>query len=253
MGLFNLEVRDSVTSTNDLVKQVIGEGAPEGYAVLAFSQSAGYGRQGRIWASPYGGMYLSLLLRPPVPLDRVATAGLVVALAVRSAVLERFPAVEAQVKWPNDIVCAHGKLAGISSEYKSGALCIGIGANVVRPEEGLDVPGKYAPAYLSDASVAGGAFCRRAIEGLARSVLEQLEPRYLHWCACGFEPFADEYRSCLSLTGAEVEVVNRAGDRIAQGEVAGIDSLGRLLVRADGGQLSAVASGEAHIARIGHR
>lgn len=251
MGLFRLTVRDSVASTNDLVKRAIDEGAPEGHAVLAFSQSAGYGRQGRVWASPYGGMYLSFLLRPSVPADRVATVGLVVALSVRSAACKVFPTVESQVKWPNDIVCAAGKLAGVSSEYRKGALCIGVGANVAVPEGDLDVGGKYVPAYLSGASVEAGTFDRSAIERFARAVLEELEPRYLQWCACGFEPFADEYRACLSLIGAQVEVVNRAGGPIARGAVEGIDAQGRLLVRADGGGLSAVASGEAHIARIG--
>ena len=63
---FRLRVLDEVTSTNDEVKRAREAGEPEGLAVSARRQTGGYGRQGRTWASPEGGLYLSLLLRPSV-------------------------------------------------------------------------------------------------------------------------------------------------------------------------------------------
>ncbi len=147
---------DSVGSTNVLVKEALRAGEPEGLVVSAFQQTAGYGRQGRAWVSPYGGLYMSLLLRPHVPSEHLSTIALVVALAVREALVNTIESLTShdareliRVKWPNDVVCAQGKLCGISTEAIQGALCVGIGINVFVPAGEMAVGGKNAPAYLS--------------------------------------------------------------------------------------------------------
>lgn len=104
---FRVRCYDEVGSTNELVKHAIEGGEPEGLAVAARVQTAGYGRQGRAWASPAGGMYLSLLLRPDVPLVQLPTLSLVVGMAVRRAVASLVPEDAAErvlIKWPNDVV-----------------------------------------------------------------------------------------------------------------------------------------------------
>ena len=104
---FRVRCYDEVGSTNELVKHAIEGGEPEGLAVAARVQTAGYGRQGRAWASPAGGMYLSLLLRPDVPLVHLPTLSLVVGMAVRRAVASFVPEDAAErvlIKWPNDVV-----------------------------------------------------------------------------------------------------------------------------------------------------
>ena len=104
---FRVRCYDEVGSTNELVKHAIEGGEPEGLAVAARVQTAGYGRQGRAWASPAGGMYLSLLLRPDVPLVQLPTLSLVVGMAVRRAVASFAPEDAAErvlIKWPNDVV-----------------------------------------------------------------------------------------------------------------------------------------------------
>lgn len=104
---FRVKCYDEVGSTNELVKRAIEGGEPEGLAVAARVQTAGYGRQGRAWASPAGGMYLSLLLRPDVPLVQLPTLSLVVGMAVRRAVASLVPEDAAErvlIKWPNDVV-----------------------------------------------------------------------------------------------------------------------------------------------------
>lgn len=105
---FRVESFETVTSTNDLIKRAIEEGQPEGLAVRGLRQTAGYGRQGRAWESPIGGMYQSFLLRPEVPPAQLPTLSLLVGLAVRRAVAVLVPELEdrVQVKWPNDIVVA---------------------------------------------------------------------------------------------------------------------------------------------------
>ena len=105
---FRVQSFETVTSTNDLIKRAIEEGQPEGLAVRGLRQTAGYGRQGRAWESPIGGMYQSFLLRPDVPPAQLPTLSLLVGLAVRRAIASLVPELEGrvQVKWPNDIVVA---------------------------------------------------------------------------------------------------------------------------------------------------
>ncbi len=105
---FRVESYERITSTNDRIKQAIDAGESEGLAIRALVQTAGYGRQGRTWQSPLGGMYQSFLLRPEVKPAQLPTLSLLVGIAVRRAVVDLVPqlASRAQVKWPNDLVVA---------------------------------------------------------------------------------------------------------------------------------------------------
>lgn len=106
---FRLQRLGEVASTNQVVKQALEAGEPEGLAVTADAQRGGYGRQGRSWSSPRGGMYLSVLLRPEVPPAQLPTLSLAVAVAVRRALAGLVPVRAAErikVKWPNDICFA---------------------------------------------------------------------------------------------------------------------------------------------------
>lgn len=114
---FRRQVLESADSSNNVVKQALEAGEPEGLAIQARCQTGGYGRQGRGWSSPRGGMYLSLLLRPTVPPAQLPTLSLVTGLAVRDALRSLVCAEEARritVKWPNDVVfCETEGLLGI--------------------------------------------------------------------------------------------------------------------------------------------
>lgn len=83
-----LHVLDEAESTNGWVKRAIDEGQPEGLVVRARCQTGGYGRQGRAWVSPRGGLYCSMLLRPQVDAARLSTLGLVAGVAVRRALAD---------------------------------------------------------------------------------------------------------------------------------------------------------------------
>ena len=279
--LFRVERHERVESTNSEVKKAIDAGMPEGFAVFAFEQTAGYGRQGRPWSSPVGGIYESLLLRPSVPVRELPAIGLVAALAAREAIAcsAGEHASHVQVKWPNDVVCPQGKLCGISVEAHAGALCIGIGVNVFEPPVVSAVPGKNVPAYVAalvgdgllapsalagrpelEASASAGGFGlaasaldagqRAALIRLGDAILRAFEARYRRWCDEGFSAFSDEFRRRSSLTGARVEISSISGALQARGAVEGIDDDGRLLLRTEEG-LRAISSGEAHIAAIG--
>lgn len=242
MQPFRIERFDTVVSTNELVKYGLERGYGEGLVCRAAEQVGGYGRQGRAWASPRGGLYQSLLLRPDVPASRVPTLSLVVALATRGALLEAggLEPDMVQVKWPNDVVCAQGKLVGISLETHAGGVCVGIGVNVFRPAGEMAVGGKNIPAYLAE--LAEGDAASLAVEVVGDKVLDAFAGRYELWQREGFTPFVEQFNSCNALAGKQVSIADRNGRVVAAGPVAGVDANGSLLV---GG--IPVSSGEAHI------
>lgn len=247
MGLFRIERFDTVVSTNEIVKHAIEVGYDEGLVCRAAEQVGGYGRQGRTWSSPRGGLYQSILLRPVVPDAQLPTFGLVVALAVRQALLglTGADASSVLVKWPNDVVCAQGKLVGISSEAHAGGLCIGIGVNVARPASTPDVGGKNTPAYAAELAAAwppADESEEESVEAVGDAILAELEPLYLRWRDGGFAPFVDEFNACNALAGKHVDIANRTGAIVESGPVMGVDADGSLLV---GG--TPIASGEAHL------
>lgn len=262
---FRLRRLDEVASTNEVVKAALEAGEPECLAVTAAVQRGGYGRQGRSWSSPRGGMYLSVLLRPDVPAAQLPTLSLAVAVAVRRALAALVPARAAeriQVKWPNDIVIAEPgtatepapvagqppfrKLVGISLERHAGGVCVGIGVNVVAPAEAVPVGGKNAPCYLADLGM--GAQGDGAVETVRQGVLRELGSVYDQWLAEGFGALHGEYERHDALAGRSVAVEDREGNVLAEGIVLGTDAHGCLLVQdARTGAAVPVASGEAHV------
>lgn len=273
-----VESYESITSTNDRIKQAIEAGEPEGLAVRSLRQTAGYGRQGRAWESPLGGMYQSFLLRPNVSPAQLPTLSLLVGLAVRRAVAGLVPGLAGrlQVKWPNDLVVAPAggagedgsqvapraagdgaphsapaprpflKLGGISSELHARALCVGVGINVARPEQLRPAVGKNIPVFLDELGFAEGPVEAR-IEAVADALCSQLAELYPRWCTEGFAPFARELDECSALTGRLVSMEDIEGNPLSVGKVVGIAPDGRLILQTDDGGEVLVSSGEAHI------
>jgi len=248
-------------STNDEVKRAIGEGRPEGTAFLALQQSGAYGRQGRSWSSPLGGIYLSLLLRPQdagKPVGEVPTLGLVLSLAVRRALLEQGSTAPIQVKWPNDVICAEGKLCGISLETVGTAVCVGIGVNLFKPIVKETLDGKYAPAYAIDTiqgnhlpkSVSSKGFSDEQasfFEETVAALVSEVLCLYDRWLVEGFLPFKDEYRACSALQGKTVRLVSQNNGILYEGVVEGIDAQGCLTLLTANGETVSAHSGEAHL------
>lgn len=269
---FRVRRLEEVSSTNDVVKRALEAGEPEGLAVQARRQTGGYGRQGRAWSSPEGGLYLSVLLRPDVPAAQLPTLSLAVGLAVRRALASLVTLEEGrriQVKWPNDVVYADGpsgagrpaplragavpeprafrKLVGISLEAHGGGVCVGIGVNVHPPARPAAVGGKNAPAYLADLGFGFTCEARAAVDEAASAVLRELGPLYAQWVREGFGPLVAEYDAHGALAGRQLTVVDRNGAVLAEGIAAGVDEQGRLLLRRPDGTVEPVSSGEAHI------
>lgn len=212
-----------VDSTNLYLRRMAAD-APDGTAVIAARQSAGRGRSGRGFLSPEGGLYLSVLRRPAVAPERLATLTPVAAVAVCRAV-GRVCALRCGIKWPNDVVLGGKKVCGILVESVLGGerpcVIVGVGINADTPpfpEELRAIAGSLAEA-------AGGPV---DLEALAAALLEELDACYAAWLA---DPAfcLDEYRALCVTLGREV----LAGGQRAVAEAIGGD-YSLLVVRPDG-------------------
>src|SRR5512146_93191 len=135
---FRLHRYKTLGSTNDEAKALARAGAPDGTIVWAGEQTAGRGRRGRVWRSPPGNLYVSVVLRPDATPARAAQLGFVAALGLGDA-LRRLagPALNLRYKWPNDVLANGRKLAGIllesetSTKVRVDFVVLGLGVNIL--------------------------------------------------------------------------------------------------------------------------
>jgi len=170
-----VRVLTSVTSTSDVAWAWAGAGCPEGTAVFAEEQVRGRGRFGRTWHSPRGrSILVSVVLRPPG--EDVSPAHLTALGAVAAAeAIEAEAPLQAEIRWPNDVMLGGRKVAGVLVECRGGRVTpsvigIGINANTRREE----FPGELLGAATSLAMEAGRKVCR---EALAAALLCRLHDR----------------------------------------------------------------------------
>jgi len=137
LALPRVELLETVSSTQDVAHELATAGAPAGTLVLANEQRSGRGRQGRAWTSePGAGVWLTLVERPTDPAS-ADVLSLRVGLALARA-LDRFATDPVRLKWPNDVLSAGRKLAGVLAEarWRDGAVewvAVGVGINVRSP------------------------------------------------------------------------------------------------------------------------
>lgn len=229
LGLPRLHLR--VTgSTNDRARALAAAGAPHGTLVTADAQSAGRGRQGRVWSAPPGhALLLSLVLRDPPRLLPLHAA-----VAVAETVAELAPAGAVGIKWPNDVHLDGRKVAGILAEGRpqEGWAILGIGLNVALRVQEL-------PPELHDTAATLG------LEPAQREpVLGALLARLEQALALGSAELLDAWRARDVLRGREIRWAGGAGT------AAGVDGDGRLVVELDGGGRTALDAGEVHLGRV---
>jgi len=125
-----------IGSTNSAAMGSAAEGVPEGSVLLAEEQTAGRGRGANTWQSPRStGIYCSAVFRPPLPPSDVLLLSLMAGLAVQTAIQQTDSRVQADLKWPNDILIDGKKVCGILTEMNAEAtrvryVVVGVGINV---------------------------------------------------------------------------------------------------------------------------
>ncbi len=217
--MFHVIHYDTIGSTNDEVRRLAAAGAPHGTVVHADEQTAGRGRLARAWFSPPGNLYVSILLRLDLPAARVAELSFVTAVAVAEAVKALLPdRVETIVKWPNDVLVAGGKIAGILIENADGIVVIGVGLNVL-----------HAPSsagYRTASLVAAGGLA--SVDSARDLLLGALGRDLALWQDQGFAPIRDAWLAASFPPGTPLKV-NVQG-RAVEGRFGGLDPDGALLL-----------------------
>ena len=179
---------EEVDSTQRIAAKLAYEGAPEGTLVVAEEQKAGRGRLDRKWFSPKGtGIWMSLILRPPIPPQRVPQLTLLVAVAISQAIQEVTGLVP-DIKWPNDILLHGKKGVGILTELQADpdrvrSVIVGIGINVNQTAEQFP---EDIRAIATSLAIEKGEHIKRA--PLIQEILLRIERLYKQYLAYGFRP-----------------------------------------------------------------
>ncbi len=245
--LHPLEVLDSTDSTNTHLKRMALEGAPHGTVVLAEQQTGGRGRFDRVFHSPPGkGIYLSLLLRPTLPANKLMVLTAFTAVAVCRAI-EQTCALRPQIKWTNDLILGGKKLCGIltelSLESETGRVqyaVVGIGINVNQESE--EFPPELSSIATSLKSAAGRPISR---EALIAALLTQLDEMTASAFEAGRAQWLSEYRAACMTIGQAVSVQRGGQKRL--GTALSIDEDAALVVRYEDGSVETVNSGEVSV------
>lgn len=230
-GMKVVEVLSVAGSTNEVAMARIRRGDRRPMAIFAEQQTAGRGRRGRPWESPFGAnIYLSVAWEFPGGLATIDGLSLAVGVALCEAFEEvRMPGIG--LKWPNDLVRDRKKLGGILIEVSGEAtgscsVVIGVGVNVsMSTVRGVNIDQPW-----TDLRAAGYAGSRNE---LAAIVLDHLIRMLQEFSETGFSAFAQRWRRFDVVLGRRVDVL--VGDARVAGIAAGIDEGGALLVDTDAG------------------
>jgi len=230
--LGELDLCGSVDSTNTRVLQRAQNGGAHGVVCLAEHQSAGRGRHGRAWISPYGrNIYLSAVWEFGGGAAALEGLSLVIGVAIVRA-LQALGIDDVQLKWPNDVWWQEQKLAGILLEMTGDAagpcqVVVGVGINVAMlPAEAAAID----QAWASVASIRNDVSRNR----LAAELINQLLPILANFEDTGFAPYHEAWEAANGLRGREVEV--RVGDAVSRGVVAGVNAAGALRLQGSSGE-----------------
>lgn len=241
----DLLVFSEIDSTNNYIKQHAAS-LSNGCTVIADSQTAGRGRLGRSFFSPPGsGIYISILLRPELPLEQINMITVGAAVAMCEAISQT-AGFEPDLKWVNDVLKDGKKLCGILTEAaveaETGSLSyavVGVGINIRRPSEGLPEEIQDIAGFIED--YAAYPLHRNAF---ISAFLNQMEQCYQLICDGDIAALIQRYRSYIHFLGEPITVI-RSGERTPATAVA-IDDRGHLVIEQNGEQ-STLFAGEISI------
>jgi BirA family biotin operon repressor/biotin-[acetyl-CoA-carboxylase] ligase len=241
---YRLVQLEEIDSTNSEAKRRAEQGAEDGTLIVARRQTAGYGRQGRSWASGEGNLFLSLIVRPDCSLAEAAQFSFISAIALGEAVGSVGPAlIEAIYKWPNDVLLNGRKFAGILLESKAGPdqsldwLVIGVGANVASfpPDTRLPATSLHfegcAPSVTAD----------DLLQAFARHLLSWINV----WLDEGFAPVRQAWLRHAQGLKEQIEV--RLPQETLSGTFTDLDADGALVLTLGDGSSRRITAGEVYL------
>lgn len=226
-----IEVHSLIDSTNDYLMSRLPDQITHGQVCLAEYQSAGRGRRGRQWISPFGSqIYLSMYWYLEQGLSAAMGLSLVSALAVSDAVLTA-TGIQVQLKWPNDIYIDGVKLAGILIDLEGQALepshsVIGIGLNLNMPAQAAErIDQRWTDLQ---------SHCETDIDRnmLSAKLITCLQTRLIQYQSEGLVSMLDEWHAHDIYVNKRVKLLT--GERVTKGVCKGINNQGALLLEVDG-------------------
>ena len=257
---FYIDKRDEIDSTNLEVIRLAKCGAPEGTLIQAERQLSGRGRRGRAWESPAGSnLYMTLLLRPQVAIEKASMLTLVMALACQEGI-QKATGLSCEIKWPNDLVLNKKKVVGILTEVSmqesneispedvnqrkwSYALACGVGINVNQKEFPPEIADKATSLFIEN----GMAWQQETVRDRVRDeILKAFAIRYEQFLQSeDLSLMKEDYLAHLINRNQPVRVLDPKGE--FEGIALGIDNQGQLLVQKEKNEIIPVYAGEVSV------
>lgn len=234
-------------STNVTAVAEAKAGAGEGTVIVAQKQEGGHGRMKRVWSSPLGGLWFSIILRPKIEPQFAAQVTLLAGIAVTKALRRLYETDAIRIKWPNDILLKDKKICGILSEMnldENGNIdyaVIGIGVNVAidmakLPEE------LSATAASLNASLGKKYSCNQVLV----AILAELQLLYKEWLQKGAVAIMPQWKHFNCTLGKDVLV--KDNDKVIfSGKAIDVDEEGALIVANTNGEQQRFNFGEISI------
>lgn len=229
---------DEVTSTMDVASALAADGAAEGTTVVARHQTDGRGRRGRTWGDVPGGSLLATTILRPAGAELDARLSLLTAVAIGDA-LDEVGCTAFSFKWPNDVLVASGKLAGVLlyAGQPQGVVLLGYGVNLAPATLAPSIEVSELP-YAGLADMMGGPPSAAAV---GKGIVAALEARVVELRTQGAGALLAAYRTRDALFGRSIEF-EQAGQPVS-GVADGVTEDGALRVETRSGTLT-VTTGE---------
>ncbi|MEA5509078.1 biotin--[acetyl-CoA-carboxylase] ligase [Crocosphaera sp. UHCC 0190] len=215
-----IHVFETVTSTNQILWELLDAGKKPPLVAIAAQQTAGRGQWGRSWYSPPGGLYLSLALPFNLLAHNAPHLTLLSAWGIAKALHKHN--LPLKLKWPNDLILEGRKLGGIKSETRiqqgiiyQGIIGIGINWDNPVPETGINLQSFFKTQNNSTIS---------SLEALAALTIQGVFEGYQYYCSQGIEWLLKDYLTMLESLGRTVTIEG------ARGIITGVTPLGELKV-----------------------
>jgi len=231
-----------IGSTNSWAKELVLLGAEEGTVAIAETQKAGRGRLDRVWVSPKGGLYFSVIFRPELKPTQATKLVFVAGLAVAEALHELY-GLKTETKWPNDVLVNGRKVCGILAEMNTTGdsvnfVVVGIGINAnfdtksALPQE----------LWETTTSLESELDKKVQLDALFRAVVERLECIYEIFLKEDFAPVLREWKKHAGFLGSKVKVINDAEELV--GLALDVEDDGALTIKLENGTVKRVLAGD---------
>ena len=232
---------DTVSSTNDVAKELARRGCKEGIVVLADEQTRGRGRLNRHWVSPKGGIWLSIVLRPRISPTEASRITFIASSAVAET-LRQLYVLDPAVKWPNDVLIAGRKVCGVLTEASTKGdtvqfVVVGLGINA-----NVDLQAFPSLVRRDGTTLKRELGHKVELRTLTKTLLQNFDYRYARLREGAWQGLLQEWKSRAAFLHESVSVTS-IGEHL-HGEAVDIDEDGALLIRLETGVVRRVLAGD---------